>query len=81
MTEVRDADTLVYYAYNYRSHVKCSWCILRRWDNSHEYPHIDVYDEDGVLKEKIVDKERNLVEIKGLIRSYEERGVWFDRRD
>ncbi len=38
-------------------------------------------DSSGKYVHKIVDKERNLDEIKDLIKHYGRRGVWRDNRD
>lgn len=81
VTEVWHGDTRVYYGYNYRNYVEGRWLVKRRWDNAHGSPHIDVYDEKGRLKEKILDRERTLVEIKELIKVFAERGAWLDHRD
>lgn len=81
LTEIYEEDERSYYGYNYRRKVKDKWVVIRRWDNSHGFPHIDVYNEDGDQIDKIKDEERTLDEVKEFIKMYHRKGVWVDHRD
>lgn len=68
--EAYDEGRRTYYSYTYRVRREATWSPLVRWDNWDGQDHADRYDEAGLHRQRTPTRERTLVEVLRIVKSF-----------